>query len=284
MRRDREKKVGGTIGRLELPTSSLESGGIEEQVYARGFNCIAGLDEVGRGPWAGPVVAAAVILPRGVTHPEIKDSKLLSSRKREELTGWIKEQAVSWALGVVGPEEIDQMNILKASLLAMAYAFSQLKPMPDCLLIDGIHKIPLEFLHIEGIRQEAESGNQQATGNRKEGNARIRDISHASRLTPYAFPFQRAIKKGDRLCLSIAAASIVAKVARDQVMMEYGSLYPDYGFAQHKGYGSRLHLDALRRHGPSPIHRRSFKPVRECSGEAANRDAASNQLRLLVDR
>ena len=260
-----------------LHPSSLEGGRLEEEAYVRGFKCIAGLDEVGRGCLAGPVVAAAVIFPRGVTHPEITDSKLLSSRKREELAGWIKGRALSWALGIVGPEEIDRINILKASLLAMASAFRQLKPAPDCLLIDGADKIPLQFLEDEGDRQ-------QTIGNRKEGNARVGDISIASRLTPYAFPFQRAIKKGDRLCMSIAAASIVAKVARDQLMIEYHSLYPEYGFDQHKGYGSRLHLAALNRHGPTPIHRRSFSPVRECSREAVSKDAVSNQLKLVADR
>ena len=231
-------------------------GQLEEEGYSSGFHCIAGLDEVGRGPWAGPVVAGAVILPRGVSHPDIQDSKLLTSKKREALAVWIKERAVAWGLGIVGPQEIDQINILKASLLAMAYAFKQLQPTPDCLFIDGPHKIPLDFL-VEGNRQ-------QATGNRGEEEVGKGDISHASSLTPHAFPFQRAIKKGDRLCVSIAAASIVAKVARDRMMKEYDKLYPEYGFGQNKGYGSPVHLAALNRHGPSPIHRQSFKPVRKC--------------------
>ncbi|MGH7771193.1 MAG: ribonuclease HII [Candidatus Binatia bacterium] len=237
-----------------LHPSFLEVGKLEEQGYSRGFRCIAGLDEVGRGTWAGPVVAAAVVLPRGISHPEIKDSKLLTPRKREALTLWIKERAVTWGLGVVDSEKIDRMNILNASLLAMAHAFSQLKPVPDYLLIDGAHKIPLDFLKGEGGRKEPKGEGQQARDANLDPNA--------FGLTAHALPFQRAIKKGDRLCLSIAAASIVAKAARDQMMREYDEIYPEYGFGQHKGYGSPLHLAALSRYGPSPIHRRSFKPVR----------------------
>lgn len=229
-----------------LPTPSS----LEEEGYARGFKCIAGLDEVGRGPWAGPVVAAAVILPRGLTHPEIKDSKLLTARKREALGPWIKERAVAWGLGMVGPEEIDRINILNASLLAMSVAFKQLRPLPDYLLIDGIHKIPWDFLRRVQKVQDVQS-----------------DLNDLNDFKPFEqMPYQRAIKKGDRLSISIAAASIVAKVARDQMMMGYDRLYPEYGFGQHKGYGSPTHLAALIRFGPSPIHRRSFRPVRECLG------------------
>ena len=179
-------------------------------------------------------MAAAVVLPRGVSHPGIKDSKLLSARKREALAPWIKENAVAWGLGIVSVEEIDKINILQASLLAMSLALREIRPLPDYLLIDGNHKIPVEFL----------------------------SNPHASCLMS-ALPFQRAIKKGDRLSVSIAAASIVAKVARDQMMVEYDRLYPGYGFGQHKGYGCPVHLAALSRYGPSPIHRRSFRPVRE---------------------
>lgn len=251
--------------------SSLEAGRFEEEGYARGFKYVAGLDEVGRGPWAGPVVAAAVILPREFlvsgfalqvnskletrdSKLEIKDSKLLTARKREQLAPLIKEKALAWGLGVVGPEEIDRINILNASLLAMAMAFKQIQPLPDCLLIDGPHKIPLDFLA------------RETTGERQQTEGRTGDVSHASPLPPPALPFQRAIKKGDRLSISIAAASIVAKVARDQMMVEYDRLYPEYGFGRHKGYGSPAHWAALNRYGPSPIHRRSFKPVREWMG------------------
>ena len=239
--------------------SSLEAGRFEEEGYARGFKYVAGLDEVGRGPWAGPVVAAAVILPReflvsgfalGTTRSfdglpsinsgpelvegridpeqastelsrmsgrrvetrnwklEIKDSKLLTARKREQLAPLIKEKALAWGLGVVGPEEIDRINILNASLLAMAMAFKQIQPLPDCLLIDGPHEIPRSFLVDSLIRYSKD----EYTGNEYTNNA---------------LPFQRAIKKGDRLSISIAAASIVAKVARDQMMVEYDRLYPE---------------------------------------------------------
>lgn len=216
-------------------TESVSFGAIEEDGYARGFSCIAGLDEVGRGPLAGPVVAAAVVLPRGFSHRGIKDSKLLTAKQRETLAPVIRSQAQSWGIGVVEVEEIDRINILKASLLAMAKAFAALRPRPDYLLIDGNQPIPAQWL---------ESSNQPSG-------------------VP---PQQRTIVKGDRLCLSIAAASILAKVARDAMMIDLDKHFPEYGFAGHKGYGSAAHLEALRRFGPSPVHRRSFKPVREVCG------------------
>jgi ribonuclease HII len=226
-------------GQMPLPaewTDAVPFGAIEEDGYSRGFTCIAGLDEVGRGPLAGPVVAAAVVLPRGFSHNGIKDSKLLTAKQRESLAPVIRAQAQSWGIGVVEVEEIDRINILKATLLAMAKAFAALRPPPDFLLIDGNQQIPGEMLGI---------------WNRTTG-------------TP---PQQKTIVKGDRLCLSIAAASILAKVARDEMMIELDAHYPQYGFAGHKGYGSAAHLEALRRFGPSPVHRRSFKPVREvCDG------------------
>jgi ribonuclease HII len=220
---------------------------LEEKGYARGLKHVAGLDEVGRGPWAGPVVAAAVI------YPDIRDSKLLTAKKREELALWIKQEAVAWALGIVGPEEIDRINILRASLLAMSVAVARLRPMPELLLIDGQYKIPLNFFEATGERREAEG--------EMEDSAREPVPSRAARFTPQACPKQRAIIKGDLVCHSIAAASIVAKVARDQLMVELDDLYPEYGFRQHKGYGSHAHAEALRRLGPCPIHRRSFSPV-----------------------
>jgi ribonuclease HII len=206
-------------------------GDIEEDSYRRGFRCIAGLDEVGRGPLAGPVVAAAVVLPRGFTHLEIKDSKLLTPEQRERLLPVIKESAVSWGVGFVEVEEIDHINILKASLLAMVKALRALRPRPDCLLIDGNQMIPAELFQISAISKE--------------------------------LPKQRTIIKGDQLCVSIAAASIVAKVSRDTLMVELDKSYPEYGFASHKGYSCVAHIEALRRFGPSPCHRRSFKPVRD---------------------
>ena len=216
----------------EMRIPAFKPGELEEEGYARGYHFIAGLDEVGVGPLAGPVIAAAVVLPRGLLNEEIKDSKLLGARKREELAGWIKQHAVAWALGTVGPEEIDRINILNASHLAMACAFKQLDPAPDYLLIDGSYEIPRNFLKSESFRL-------------------------------CSFPQQRAIKKGDRLCLSISAASIVAKVTRDRLMTEYDRQYPEYEFARHKGYASKVHLAALNRFGPSPIHRKSFGGVRE---------------------
>jgi ribonuclease HII len=222
-------------GQLPLalePAKSSRFRAFEEDGYRHGFKTIAGVDEVGRGPLAGPVVAAAVILPRGFTHPEIKDSKLLSPKQRERLAPLIREKAESWGLGVVEVDEIDRINILQASLLAMVKALDALASTPDCLLIDGNQSIPIRLLQ-------------------------------ASRFSSVSSLYQRSIVKGDQLCLSIAAASILAKVARDGMMVELDKQYPEYGFAAHKGYSCRAHFDALHRFGPSPIHRQSFKPVRD---------------------
>jgi ribonuclease HII len=219
----------------------VRQGAIERQSYSRGFKCVAGLDEVGRGPLAGPVVAAAVVLPLGFTHPDIKDSKMLTAEQRERLLPTIRESAVCWGVGVVEVEEIDLMNILKASLLAMVKALRTLRPVPDCLLIDGNQMIPAELFSVNSAFKKP--------------------------------PFQRTIIKGDQLCVSIAAASILAKVARDTMMVELDKTYPEYGFAHHKGYSCITHMEALRRFGPSPIHRRSFKPVRAmCAVELLETD------------
>lgn len=222
----------------EMAPPARPDGRLEEGAYARGYQFVAGLDEAGRGPLAGPVVAAAVVFPRGVSHPEIQDSKLLTAKKRETLAVWIKQNALAWGLGVVDSDRIDRINILTASLLAMARALHEVIPAPDYLLIDGVHKIPLDFL----------SDVQN-------------DLNELKRFEP--LPFQRAITKGDRRSVSIAAASILAKVARDELMLEYHRIYPEYGFGQHKGYASPSHLAAISRYGPSPIHRRSFSPIRE---------------------
>ena len=204
----------------------------ETDALSRGFRHVAGVDEAGRGPLAGPVVAAAVVFDPGSFNPDIRDSKLLSPKKRESLAEWIKERAASWAVGVADPREIDDLNILRASLLAMARAVRGLMVTPDYLMIDGPHGIPAASLVGDG--------------------------------GPWtAAPAQRTVKGGDRLCFSIAAASIIAKVARDRMMVELDAIYPEYGFASHKGYRSRRHSAALDRHGPCPVHRRSFKPVRE---------------------
>ena len=219
--------------RLGLPAGRRRSlRAFEDDAYGRGFQVVAGDDEVGRGPLAGPVVAAAVILPREFHHKEIKDSKLLTAKQREKLAPLIQQNALSWGLGVVEFDEIDRINILQASLLAMAKALSALSCQPDCLLIDGKQPIPLKLFH---------------------------GLSFS--VSPSFF--QKTIVKGDQLSLSIAAASIVAKVARDAIMVVLDKQYPEYGFADHKGYGCAAHLEALRRHGPSPIHRKSFAPVRD---------------------
>jgi ribonuclease HII len=211
-------------------------GSIEEETYSRGYKRIAGLDEVGRGPLAGPVVAAAVVFPRGFSHPDIKDSKLLTAGQRQKLVPTIKQNAVGWGIGIVEVGEIDRINVLNASLRAMVKALMALRPLPDCLLIDGNQIIPGELF-----------------GGRK--------------ILFKVCPEQRAVVKGDQLCFNIAAASILAKVARDALMVKLDRRYPEYGFARHKGYSSVEHLEALRRFGPCPIHRRSFKPVRDlCNG------------------
>ena len=187
-----------------------------------GHRLIAGLDEVGRGPLAGPVVAACVVLPVGFSLAGINDSKKLTERQRERAEVRIRAEAVAIGLGVVEPETIDRINILQASRQAMREAFLLLDPSPDCALIDGLP------------------------------------------VPAFPCPHQQAIVGGDGLCASIAAASIVAKVARDRMMRAYDAVYPEYGFAGHKGYGSVKHLEALRVYGPCPIHRHSFSPVATC--------------------
>ena len=211
----------------------------EEEGYSHGFKSIAGIDEVGRGPLAGPVVAAAVILPRGYTHPEIKDSKLLTSKQRERLAPIVRENAICWGVGVVEVEEIDRLNILQASLLAMVKALAVLKSKADCVLIDGNQTIPLPLFRI-------------------------------GKFLPGRSLYQKTIIKGDQSCLSIAAASIVAKVARDEMMMELDKQYPEYGFAAHKGYSCVAHFHALKRFGACPVHRQSFKPVRDVTIDPRN--------------
>lgn len=185
-----------------------------EKKYAS-FSHICGIDEVGRGPLAGPVVAGAVILPKDCDILYLNDSKQLTEKKREELYDVIMEKAVSVGLGFVPPARIDEINILQATYEAMREAIGKLNPEPDILLNDAVT--------IPGI---------------------------ATRQVP--------IIKGDARSISIAAASIVAKVTRDRLMAEYDKVYPEYGFASNKGYGAASHMDALRRFGPTPVHRRSF--------------------------
>ena len=197
--------------------------GVEARLRAEGYRLIAGVDEVGRGSLAGPVVAAAVILPPACVIEGVDDSKRLSPGRREQLDHVIRAQVVALGLGVIHEEVIDAVNILQATLLAMRRAIEALVPPPQFVLIDG---------------------------DRSPGCS-----------TPH-----RLIPSGDRLCFSIAAASIVAKVARDRIMQAYDRALPQYGFGRHKGYGTRDHLSAIARFGCSPIHRKSFRGVREqCS-------------------
>ena len=195
----------------------------EVKLRAQGYQLIAGIDEVGRGALAGPVLAAAVILPCQIDTPwlnQVKDSKQLSPARRELLFGYIYEVAISVGIGMVRHEVIDDQGIAKATRLAMKSAIDQLSPPPESLLIDYI------------------------------------------RLPEVPLP-QKGITNGDELCLSIACASIVAKVTRDRLMVELDKIYPGYGLAKHKGYGTKQHLSCLRRLGPSSIHRQSFRPVRD---------------------
>ena len=176
---------------------------------------ICGIDEVGRGPLAGPVVAGAVILPKDCDILYLNDSKKLSEKKREELYDIIMEKAISTGLGFIAPQRIDEINILQATYEAMREAIGKLNPTPDLLLNDAVH--------IPGVPIK-----------------------------------QVPIIKGDAKSISIAAASIIAKVTRDRLMVKYDEIYPEYGFASNKGYGAQMHIDALRKFGPTPIHRRSF--------------------------
>lgn len=191
---------------------------LEREAYRRGWNSVAGIDEVGRGPLAGPVVAAAVVLPREVSLPGVTDSKLLTPAKRESCYREIAATAVSIGIGVVEASEIDRINILQATFRAMIIALDRLETSVDHVLIDGPYTLPVPVS-------------------------------------------QQGVPGGDRLSLSIAAASIVAKVHRDRLMCDYHRLYPQYDFESNKGYGTRSHLEALLRHGPCPLHRTSFKGV-----------------------
>ena len=222
----------------------LQQGELEEEGFSLGFKTIAGLDEVGRGPLAGPVMAAAVIFPRGFVHPEITDSKLLSPKKRESLVPLIQESALAWGVGSAEHHEIDRINILQASLLAMARALQQMELEPDYLLIDGIHRIPQPFL-VDSLNRDSHHRNTE-------------DYSPVNSM-----PYQKTVKHGDRLCVSIGAASILAKVTRDRMMAEYDLRYPEYGFAGPQGLLLCFAFACNPATRPSPIHRKSFRPVRE---------------------
>lgn len=208
----------------------------ENKLAARGFMRVAGVDEAGRGPLAGPVAAAAVILPAAFSCPLLDDSKKLTKRRRElvyrEITG---DPDVVWSVAMVGPEEIDSLNILRATHKAMALAVSALSKTPDIALVDGL---PVKGLPV----------------------------------------FHEALVKGDGLSLSIAAASVIAKVTRDRFMESIDREFPAYGFARHQGYGTREHLEALRKHGPCRHHRRSFQPVSQLALQAGDGSVGPAQV------
>lgn len=201
--------------KLELEYARLERMKEYERKYEN-VTVVCGIDEAGRGPLAGPVVAAAAVLPNDATILWLNDSKKLSEKRREELYQEIQEKAVTYGVGIVSPAVIDEINILQATYEAMRQAVSKLSSEPAIFLNDAVI--------IPGIEEKK----------------------------------QVKIIKGDAKSVSIAAASILAKVTRDRMMVEYDKLYPEYGFARHKGYGTKVHLDAIRRFGPCPIHRRSF--------------------------
>jgi len=192
---------------------------IENELWQNGSEFIAGVDEAGRGPLAGPVVAAAVILPQDFSLQGVNDSKQLSSSKREKLFVLIKQSALAIGISIVNHKIVDKLNIHQANLLAMKLAVEKLEPIPNVLLIDGARfKIKTEIHQIN-------------------------------------------LNKGDQKSVSIAAASIIAKVTRDHLMLALHKKYPEYGFDQHKGYGTKKHYLMLKKYGPCPIHRRSFSLV-----------------------
>ena len=189
---------------------------IEEKIYSEGANYICGIDEAGRGPLAGPVVVASVILPRDSMIEGVNDSKKITENKRERVYEEIIKQAISYGVGIIDENKIDEINILQATKLGLTNSIKELKVTPDIILVDAL----------KGI-----------------------DTCN--------IPYQSIIK-GDALCYSIAAASIIAKVTRDRIMKGYDKVYPEYGFATHKGYGTAKHIEAIKEYGICPIHRRSF--------------------------
>ncbi|MGL4790182.1 MAG: ribonuclease HII, partial [Anaerotignaceae bacterium] len=214
-----EKAVESALKRhkayLEEQERLIEISTYERECYKAGYTLLAGIDEVGRGPLAGPVVTAAVILKQGDLIEGINDSKKLNEAKREHLYEIIVNQAVAYGIGVVSPQEIDEINILQATYKAMQQAISNLKEKPDFILADAVT------------------------------------------IPEITIP-QKGIIKGDAKSISIGAASIIAKVTRDNMMKEYAEIYPEYDFQNNKGYGSKTHLEAIKRIGISPIHRKTF--------------------------
>jgi ribonuclease HII len=188
---------------------------IEDTIWANGYNTIAGIDEAGCGPLAGPVVASAVVFPQHFYHQGIIDSKKLTPSRRDTLFDLIVTNALGYGVGIVSHQEVDRINIRQATFLAMKKALGSMKIIPDYLLIDG-YEIPGAVIQ------------------------------------------QEAIVNGDEHCFTIAAASIIAKVTRDRIMTEYHNQYPQYGFDKHKGYGTLFHREMILKHGPCPLHRKTF--------------------------
>lgn len=189
---------------------------IENEIYKTGVQTICGIDEAGRGPLAGPVVVAAVIMPKDSFIEGVNDSKKVSEKKREALYEQITDEAIAWGVGIIDQKEIDEINILNATKKGLTTAIKELKVKPDRIIVDALDKI--DTLGI-----------------------------------PYT-----PIIKGDAKCYSIAAASIIAKVTRDRIMRQWDEIYPMYGFEKHKGYGTAMHMQAIREYGLCPLHRRSF--------------------------
>ena len=188
----------------------------EKQLREKGFKAICGIDEAGRGPLAGPVVVASVIMPENSMIEGVNDSKKISEKKREKLYDQILEEAISYGVGIIGQDEIDEINILNATKKALTLSLKELTTKPDLIIVDAL-------THIDTM----------------------------------GIPYESIIK-GDAKCYSIASASIIAKVTRDRIMREWDSVYPEYGFIQHKGYGTAKHISAIKEYGLCPIHRKSF--------------------------
>ncbi len=188
----------------------------ENDLRNKGYKYICGIDEAGRGPLAGPVVVASVIMPENSMIEGVNDSKKVSEKKREKLYDLILEEAISYGVGIIGQDEIDEINILNATKKGLTTSLKELTAKPDLIIVDAL-------THIDTL----------------------------------GIPYESIIK-GDAKCYSISAASIIAKVTRDRIMREWDKIYPQYGFAQHKGYGTSAHINALKEYGPCPLHRRSF--------------------------
>ena len=188
----------------------------EDELRNRGFNMICGIDEAGRGPLAGPVVVASVIMPADSMIEGVNDSKKISEKKREKLYDQILEEAISYGVGIIGQDEIDEINILNATKKGLTMSLKELTVKPDLIIVDAL-------THIDTM----------------------------------GIPYESIIK-GDAKCYSISVASIIAKVTRDRIMREWDKVYPEYGFEKHKGYGTSAHIEAIKKYGLCPIHRKSF--------------------------